>query len=502
MKKLLALTLAVFLLAAGIGAFAEEGAANPAESVPAAEAQEAPVTTQHTAVIGGQTLSYQATAGKLAVTMDDAACEMFYTAYMLDGVEDISSRPIAFAFNGGPGSSSEWLHLGFLGPRRIDFDEDGVPKSFPARLVDSEYSLLDLTDIVFIDPVGTGYSRALPGVDPTVFYGYDNDIHSVAEFIRLYVSQSGRWSSPKYLIGESYGTTRAVGLCDYLYSAYNMGLNGLMLISTANDFSVFPGDDDGNDIPYVLFMPTFTAAAWYHGMLDQEFQSMPLEDLLREVRDFAANEYMPALFKGTRLSDEERDAMAERLAAYTGLKKDFVLRSNLRISGDAFCMELLADQKLVVGRIDSRYTGPATTGSIGDGESDPSDMFTDASYGAAINAYLHDELSYHTDTLYDPLSLTVNEKWDYNRKNDILRQQTIIHDIMSRNSFLKVWVLCGYYDLATPFFSAEWVYDHVFLNDNLKENLSFTYYPSGHMIYLHEPSLVQLRQDAEAWFGK
>ena len=475
------------------------------ENLDTAEAANAPVKeetieavqSQHAITVGGETLNYTAAVGKMPVTVGENQCEIFFTAYTLDGVEDVGDRPITFAFNGGPGSSSEWLHLGALGPRRVQVDETGNPTGLPVKIIDNEYTILGLTDLVFIDPVGTGYSTAAEGTDPDFFYTYDGDIASVSEFIRLYVTQNGRWSSPKYLSGESYGTIRAVGLADHLSSAYSMGVNGIMLISSINDFSTV-SDFGGGDPAYSMMLPTFAAIARYHNMLAEPYQSMELEAYLDEVKDFAAGDYQLALYKGARLTEEELDAAAEKLAGYTGLKKEFVLSANLRVDLLAFCTELLADRKLDVGRFDGRYTGPASSNA--DMYSDPSDTALDNAFGIAINQYLGDELGYHTDETYVTLSYNVLSCWSYDLDNSILDQKDTIVKLLNNNRFLKIWVLCGYYDLATPFGAAEWVYDHVFVQDEARKNLNFTYYESGHMFYLHQPSLARFRQEAEAWY--
>ncbi len=498
MKKWLSLLLVLCLLASMNVVLAEEA---PTE-IAAAAAEEEPLSiTRHSAEIDGQTINYTATTGRLSVMVNDSLCEMFFTAYTMDGVEDVTQRPVTFAFNGGPGSASLWLHLGMLGPRRVDVNEDGEPTQLPVRLVDNPCSILDMTDLVFIDPVGTGYSRPVEGVDPVVFYTYEDDIDSVGEFIRLYTTRNGRWGSPKYVAGESYGTTRAVGVSSYLSQRYGMGLNGVMLISCVNDFSLLMESSElSDDLTYALYLPTYAAIARYHGVLDEAYQSMPLEDFLDEVRDFAGGEYQAALFKGARLTEAELDDVAGKVAAYIGYSKEDVKQSNLRIYIDDFCSCLLKAQKLMVGRLDGRFTGPITAGNLGSGEADPSDAVISDAFGTAINQYIDGELDYHTNLIYECMSIDVISNWKYDLDNATLDQKTIINSLMSRNRSLKLWVLCGYYDLATPFFPAEYTYDHIFLKPEARENLSFTYYPSGHMIYMHQPSLEQFRRDAEAWY--
>lgn len=348
MKRLFSMMLALCMLFSLLSACAETVDSETTVSVTVTMEEEALSVTHHTAEVAGQTLAYTATAGRLPVSMGDQQCQMFFTAYTLDGVEDLTQRPITFAFNGGPGSSSEWLHLGMLAPRRVEMDQDGQPTQLPVKIVDNPCSILDMTDLVFIDPVGTGYSRVVEGSDPNAFYSYSGDIISVSEFVRLYVTRYGRWGSPKYLAGESYGTTRAVGMANYLSDAYAMALNGLMLVSSANDFSVLM-TDPMNELPYTLYLPTYAAIGQYHGLLEEPYQSMPVEELIAEVRDFAATEYQAALFRGSALDEAQKEAVAEKVAAFTGLAKDYVLKQNLRVFLDDFCSSLLADRKLMVG---------------------------------------------------------------------------------------------------------------------------------------------------------
>ncbi|MBQ3268911.1 MAG: peptidase S10 [Clostridia bacterium] len=464
------------------------------------DAQDNVVTTRHTAVIQGKELAYTAQAGTTVLETNGNRCEIFFTSYTLDGVEDPSERPVTFIFNGGPGSCSMYLHVGCFGPRRIDVDENGNAISLPARMVDNGNSLLDLTDLVVIDAVGCGYSRSLEDSNGP-FIGYENDICVTADFIRQYVNRNNRWGSAKYIAGESYGTIRAVGVCKYLAASYSMNLNGLILISSANDTAgiVFSG---GNDIPYATFIPTYAAIARYHGVLAREYQEQPLEDYLEEVRGFVEGAYVPALFQGNRLPEEERDALAEKLAGYIGLTKEFVLDHNLRIELEDFSKALLKDEKLMVGRLDGRVTGPVTSGSLDSGESDPSSSAVNLSYGNAFNSYVINELGFRTDRPYIPTNGNINYEWTFpiGSWGGFVSQEQTIYECISQNPFLKVWVLCGYYDAATPFYSAEWTFNHVFLNDALRDNLSFSYYQCGHMIYMEKQSFDKFRRDAEAWY--
>jgi len=479
----------------------EEAAGSSASAPEAGPLEDNLVTTKHTAVINGKELSYTAETGTMIVNTADQTCEIFYTAYTLDDTEDLSDRPITFAFNGGPGCCSMYLHIGCLGPRRLELDKDGTAVKMPTRLVDNDNSLLDMTDLVFIDAVGTGYSRPAGNSELEAFIGYDNDNRTIGDFIRQYVSRNDRWESKKYLAGESYGTIRAVGVCNYLADTYSMYLNGLMLISCANDLSTL-SPNSGNELPYTMFLPTYAADAWYHKKVSEEYQKMDLEDFLDVVREFVEKEYVPALFAGNQLTKSEKNSIAEKIASYTGLSVDYVLDKNLRISLDEFSEELLHDQKLVIGSYDGRISGPV----IGSGDTrvDPSDVSAELAYGSAVNDYFANELGFRTDRTYLPIDYDIMPAWKYpgDASSGFFCQEETIYKCMSANSFLKVWVLCGYYDGATPFYSAEWIYRHIFLNDEQKDNLSFTYYPCGHMIYMEKDSLIQFRKDASAWYSE
>ena len=496
MKKLLSVLLVLSLFATGMTAavFADDAA--PADT-PAA--QDHLVTTSHSAVIQGERINYTATTGTMVVESGGEQCEIFSVAYTRDDVDDLSERPITFVFNGGPGSADGYTHLLCMGPRTIELGEDGHAASLPARLTDNNDSLLDLTDLVFIDAVGTGYSRPLSG-DDSNFIGCTNDARTFGDFIRLYLTRNGRWGSPKYVAGESYGTTRAIALNDYLAGTYDLGLNGIILISSINDFSLY-GFEVGNDLPYISFLPTMAADAWYHGCVGEQYQELELEAYLDEVRAFAAGDYLSALFLGQRMSAEEEAAIAEKMAAFIGLDKDYILNKHLRVTLDDFCNELLKDQNLMVGRYDGRYTGPVIGGSLDDSVSDPSGFDIDLPLYTALNQYILEDLGFQTDVPYIPLSHDVNERWDWEAVNAFLAQEDVVHDNMSSNSFLKVWVCCGYYDGATPFYGAEWFFNHLFLDEARQDNLSFSYFPAGHMFYLDQASHDQFRRDAETWYS-
>ncbi len=498
-KRFIGLVLMVSMLTMCVG-MNDEPDAEAAPSGTSEQADPDTVTTKHQVTIDGKKVAYTATAGMMPVTADGNECFIFYTAYTLDGVKDNSERPVTFAYNGGPGSSSELVHLGFLGPRRVETNEAGEPTEFPSKIVDNENSILDLTDLVFIDPVGTGYSHVGEGVDEAFFSNYQEDLASIGEFIRLYTTKNNRWSSPKYLAGESYGTFRSVALADYLSTNFAMGLNGLMLISNLTDFSIL-NEWTQNDLSYVLLFPSLAASGYYHKVVDKKYQDMELEDFLKEARAFAEEDYQTALFKGERISSSEKESVARKYSELTGLDKDYVVKSNLRVYLRDFCMKLLADKGMMIGRLDSRYTAPLVGKSVED-YNDPSDSVLDASFSAAINQYISEELGYHTDRVYNTLNMKVNMDWTYNSDNQIMDLKDKVNKVMSDNKYLKVWVLGGYYDLATPFCSAEWVYDHVPLQKETRKNLSFKFYQSGHMIYMHQPSLEEFRKDAKEWYAK
>jgi carboxypeptidase C (cathepsin A) len=457
--------------------------------------------TQHTVVINGQEIAYTATAGTIVLKEEEgkAQASIFFVAYTRDdgqGGDDAAyrrQRPLTFSFNGGPGSSSVWLHLGVLGPRRVLMDEVGNPLPPPYRLVDNEFSLLDVTDLVFIDPVSTGYSRAVTEEEAKKFHEFEKDIESVGEFIRLYTSRYKRWTSPKFLIGESYGTTRAAGLAGFLQNRHGLYLNGIMLVSSILNFqsAMF---NQGNDLPYVLFLPTYTATAWYHRRLSEELQQ-DLRQTLNQAETFALGAYTLALMKGSALPDDEREQIAQKLARYTGLSQDYVERTNLRINIHRFVKELLRDQRRTTGRLDSRLTG-IDRDAAGEGhEYDPSYVAIQGPYTATLNDYVRAELAFESDLPYEILTDRVRP-WDYTKfQNQYVNVAETLREAMTKNPFLKVFVANGYYDLATPYLATQYTFEHLDLDESLQNNVSMGYYEAGHMMYVHQPSLAQLKGD-------
>jgi carboxypeptidase C (cathepsin A) len=461
------------------------------------------VETKHSVKIGGKEIKYTVTTGTIVVKEEitdkekDAEIEkpraqIFFIAYTKDGVKDKSKRPVTFSFNGGPGSSSVWLHMGVLGPRRVVLTDNGEMPPPPFKLTDNQYSILDETDLVFIDPMGTGYSRPVEGEKSKDWHGFKKDIESVGDFIRLYTTRYNRWLSPKFLAGESYGTTRAAGLSGYLQERHGMYLNGLMLISVVLDFTTIDFNLN-NELPYILFLPVYAATAWYHRKLNIQ---LPLQSLLKEVETFALGEYTVALLKGASLPGEERAIIAEKLARYTGLSADFIERSNLRIHAFHFFKELLRDRGLTVGRLDSRFTGIDRIGVTETFEYDPLLSNVLGPYTAAFYDYVRAELKFESDLPYEILSDKVQMNWSYSQfENQYLNVAEILRKSMTYNPHLKVFVANGYYDLGTPYFATEYTFNHLGLNESLQKNISMEYYDAGHMMYIHIPSLKEMKKD-------
>ncbi len=461
------------------------------------------VETKHSIKIGGKVIKYTVTTGTMVLKEEvndkekDAEVEkpraqIFFTAYTMDGVKDKGKRPITFSFNGGPGSSSVWLHMGVLGPRRVVLTDDGEMPPPPFKLTDNQYSILDDTDLVFIDPMSTGFSRPVEGEKSKDWHTFTKDIESVGDFIRLYTTRYNRWLSPKFLAGESYGTTRSAGLSGYLQDRHGMMLNGLILISAVLDFSTTDFNLN-NDLPYILFVPAYAATAWYHGKLN--FKA-PLEIVLKEAEEFAMGEYATALLKGASLTPEERASVVEKLSRYTGISQEFIQRSDLRILDQHYFKELLRERGKTVGRLDSRYMGIDRIGVTATPEYDPLFAQVNGPYTAAFNDYIRAELKFETDTPYEILSGKVWMNWSYSYfENQYLNVAETLRGAMHFNKYLKVFVANGYYDLGTPYFATEYTFDHLGLDASLRKNISMAYYDAGHMMYVHMPSLKKLKKD-------
>ena len=459
--------------------------------------------TQHSITIDQKEIHYTVTAGTIVLKEEQekgsksygekAKASVFFVAYTLDNTGDTAKRPITFSFNGGPGSSSVWLHLGVLGPRCVETDQQGNLLQPPYRLIENQYSVLDQTDLVFIDPISTGFSRVVQGEEAKQFHGFKKDIESIGDFIRLYTTRYQRWTSPKFLIGESYGTTRAAGLSGYLQERHGLYLNGIMLISSVLDFQTIRFMN-GNDLPYILYLPSFTATAWYHNLLDAELQ-VDFHQTLKEVEAFAVGEYTLALMKGKDLPEDERQEITRKLVRYTGLPIDYIERADLRVSIMRFCKELLRAQGKTVGRFDSRFTG-LDRDSVGERfEYDPSYTNILGPYTATLNDYLRSQLKFESDLAYEILTDRVHP-WNYDtHQNQYVNVTDTLRKAMTTNPYLKVFVASGYYDLATPYMATQYTFNHLGLDKSLQQNVSMSFYEAGHMMYVRQQSLIQLKKD-------
>jgi carboxypeptidase C (cathepsin A) len=459
------------------------------------------VTRSHSLELADGPLHYTTQTGTVVLREEDdkeghkPRAEMFFVAYTLDDA-DARARPLTFSFNGGPGSSSVWLHLGVLGPRRVPSDGAGGHLAPPYHLQDNELTLLRETDLVFIDPIGTGYSRMITGekVNPNEFHEYQRDIDSVGEFIRHYCTRNLRWGSPKFLIGESYGTTRAAGLSGHLQDRLGLFLNGVMLVSSILNFQTVRFNA-GNDLPYILYLPSFAATAWFHHRLEPRLQALSLDALCREVRAFAEGDYAQALMRGSRLAARTRTAVVRRLARYTGLSRDYVDGADLRIEIMRFTKELLRGDGYTVGRFDSRIRG-RDRDRVGEHfESDPSHDVVHGVYSTCLNDYVRRELGFESDRPYEVLA-RLFPKWRFEAfVNQYVNAAETLRTAMMKNPHLGVLVANGYYDLATPFFATEYTFDHLGIPADLTGNVSMTYYEAGHMMYAHRDSLERLAAD-------
>lgn len=478
--------------------------ASASDKFPAPPAEEKSSKTQHSILINGQELHYTAVAGTLVLKKDDGngkpEASVFYIAYTLDGA-DASKRPVTFTFNGGPGSSSVWLHLGALGPKRVALTPEGQAVPPPYHLVDNQQTALAFTDLVFIDPVTTGFSRHAPGEDPKHFHGLQEDLSSVSDFIHLYLTRYDRWDSPKFLAGESYGTTRAAGLSEYLIRKHGIYLNGITLISSVLNFGTI-SFDPGNDLPYILYLPSYTAAAWYHKKLTGDLQSGTVEHAVELARAFAGTTYAQALMRGDQLSASDRAQIVRELARFTGLSTQFVDEANLRVSDQRFFKELLRNEKRTVGRYDSRLEGIDLDAAGENAEYDPSYAAVQGAFTAAFNQYVRQELKWKTDLPYEILTAKV-WPWNYSEfTNQYVDVADSLRQAMTQNQFMRVLQLNGYYDLATPFFATEYTFDHLGLAPKLRGNVSMAYCGAGHMLYLKQTCLEVLHSNMSTMYQK
>lgn len=462
----------------------------------AATPEEPPVVTKQSVTIGGRTMSYTVTTGFMPIknAAGETDARIFYMAYTMDGTANKVKRPLMFSFNGGPGSASVWLHLGALGPRRVKMTDEGWLPAPPYEMVDNEGTWLGETDMVFIDPVGTGYSRATNPQAANRFFSVNGDLDSIGEFIRMYLGRNERWSSPLFLVGESYGTTRAAGLSNLLFEK-GIGLNGILLVSTVLNFQSIRFAE-GNDMTYPLIFPSYTATAWYHKRLPNDLQSKPLRDVLKQSEDFATNEYTVGLSKGDRMTAAEKDAMLTKLSRFSGLSKSFIDNSNMRVDLNAFNKELLRDQKRTTGRLDSRFTGIDGLMASDSPETDPSMTAIRPPYTAVFNSYVRGELGFKSDLEYYILGGGITAPWNWNVNNGYANTGVPLKAAMQKNPYMKIFVASGYYDMATPYFAADHTFASMSLDPTLRKNVSFHYYEAGHMMYIEKASLMKLQTDA------
>jgi carboxypeptidase C (cathepsin A) len=514
-------------------------AESKATPTPAATPNFKPESTSSTGsvTVEGSRIEYQAVAGTLVVHpkgWDDAAstgdskskeseeneeseekpknptaeASMFYVAYNKQHAE-ADKRPVTFLFNGGPGSSTVWLHMGAFGPRRVITADNSHTPAAPYQIVNNDYSLLDASDLVFVDAPGTGFSRIAGKDKEKEFYGVDPDAHAFAEFIVAYLTKYGRWNSPKYLFGESYGTPRSAVLVNMLQHDYDLDLNGVMLLSQILNFDLSvdrPENNPGIDLPYILALPTYAASAWYHHKLPGPKPPAALEPFLKEVEQFATNDYAHALAEGATLPKAERQAIAEKLHAYTGLPVSYILKANLRIDGGEFAKNLQDDTDTTTGRLDTRFSGPTMDPLSKEAKYDPQAAAISSAYVSAFNDYVRKSLHYGQDKFYRP-GLRLWKTWNFQHQppgaERPLQQSTnTMPDLASAMKYdpeLRIFLAGGYFDLATPFYEGWYEMHHLPIPDRLQDHIEYHYYQSGHMVYAHQESLKAIHDDAAAF---
>jgi carboxypeptidase C (cathepsin A) len=485
------------------GTVADTGRIPTAASAPAPAEPES-VVTHHSITVGGQRIDYTARVGNIILrdSADEPIGSLFYTSYTRDGVKDATRRPITFAYNGGPGSSSIWVHMGAFGPRRVDIPDTTHVAPPPYDLVDNQYTILDKTDLVFIDPIGTGFSEPIGKGKGKDFWGVDQDARSLAQFVSRYLAQNERWNSPRYLLGESYGTTRSAALVNYLQDRDNMDFNGVILMSAVLDFQTITFDP-GNDVPYIMYLPSYAAVAAYFDALPQKPAN--LTSFLDEVERFATTDYATALLAGSKLPQARRDSVLDRLQRYTGLGREYLDRADLRVDPGEFEKELLREHGEVVGRLDARFTGP--TGDLLEQRApyDPQSSDISSAYTSLFNHYLHTELGFGKDKQYVVSGRVQPWDWTHGERRGWPGHTNVAVDLaeaLQRNTHLQVLLNSGIYDLATPYYAAEYTMDHLGLPKELRNHVQIVEYDAGHMMYVHPQSLAKLKASIASFIDR
>lgn len=471
----------------------QPGAA-PENKPPSPPPVEKSFVTHHSAKIGGQSIDYTATIATYVIKDDDgnAKATFFFVGYTKDGVSDIAQRPVAFSYNGGPGSASLFVHMGF-GPRRPVLTPDGHGMPAPYVLTDNEDSFLDATDLVFVDAISTGNSRPVAGQDAKQFHGLREDANYFADFIYQYITRNNRWASPKFLIGESYGTTRSAELAGVLQHRHQIYLSGIVMVST---YIIPPTIDESpaNDMPTMFYLPTYTATAWYHHLLAPDLQNLTLDQVAQQARHFADGEYADALLKGDQLTQEERQKVVQDVAHFTALSPKYIEQTNLRIQENRWAKELERDKRRTVGQLDSRFEGIDSDAAGAEAEYDPSEASYEGAWVAAFQDYIHRDLKWDGDGYYAVTGQV--RPWDQQGYTNIVE---MLRSAMTQQSYLKVLFVMGYYDANTPFHAVEYTMSHIGLEPSVRKNVSFTYVEAGHMPYVDEKSHAQLHQDVDAF---